>query len=207
MKAVCITIILGFIAGLASTISTTFVQALNRSIPDFQLNLIRSIGPLLMVTPVLVKVSIMLLRKSVIEQRSLPSLGSGRDASQLVKHKSDERSIDGTQLPMQGWPSGRGRSVENSGLLGGGGHCELHVPSLYTCSCQISAKAWLAGSQPRVVTANKMNAKDSEFTRQSNMITVSASPSNNKILITCKENNPLVKRQSFSNNAKFPCEF
>ena len=58
MNAVIITVTVGFIAALASTVSTTFVQALDRSIPDFELNFFRSVGPILMVLPILIKVSI-----------------------------------------------------------------------------------------------------------------------------------------------------
>ena len=58
MKAVILTVIIAFIASLAMTISATFVQALNRSIPDFELNFFRSLGPTFMVLPYIIKVSV-----------------------------------------------------------------------------------------------------------------------------------------------------
>ena len=56
MRAYIITITAAFFSALSMTISTTFVQALDQSIPDFELNVFRSLGPIIMVLPLVIKV-------------------------------------------------------------------------------------------------------------------------------------------------------
>ena len=56
MKIYVITISVAFLSTLATTISTTFVQALDRQIPDFGLNVFRVLGPAAMVLPFIIKV-------------------------------------------------------------------------------------------------------------------------------------------------------
>ena len=58
MNSVVLAIIIAFIASLAMTISATFAQALNRRIPEFELNVFRSLAAIAMVLQLLIKVSI-----------------------------------------------------------------------------------------------------------------------------------------------------